>query len=132
MGSNPHGGDLFSCTIHLDQSIDAKIECKLTWHCCICCNPAKGRVDFEDEWLLKSSFITKDEMKACQLTKTKLPQKKIYIYILIKHINNYNKTYLSQSCFGESHGLVVKADGSRSRGRGFEPCHRILDGCKRC
>jgi hypothetical protein len=23
---------------------------------------------------------------------------------------------------------VVKADGSRSRGRGFEPRHRILDG----
>jgi hypothetical protein len=26
-------------------------------------NPAKGRVDFEDDWLIKSSFITKDEMK---------------------------------------------------------------------
>jgi hypothetical protein len=22
----------------------------VTWHCCICCNPANGRVDFE-EWL---------------------------------------------------------------------------------
>ena len=22
----------------------------LTWHCCICCTPANGRVDFE-EWL---------------------------------------------------------------------------------
>jgi hypothetical protein len=40
-----------------------KIEWKLTWHCCIYCNPAKGRVDFEDGWLIKSSFITKDEMK---------------------------------------------------------------------
>jgi hypothetical protein len=39
------------------------------------CNPAKGRVDFMDGWLLKSSFIKKDEMKACQLTRTKLPQK---------------------------------------------------------
>jgi hypothetical protein len=29
-------------------------------------------------------------------------------------------------------GLVVKADGSRSRGCGFEPRHRILDGCKEC
>jgi hypothetical protein len=56
--------------------MEAKIEWKLTWHCCICCNPEKGRVDFEDGWLIKSSFITKDEMKACQLTKTKLPQKK--------------------------------------------------------
>ena len=57
--------------------MEAKIEWKLTWHCCICCNPAKGRVDFEDGWLIKSSFITKDEMKACQLTRNKLPQKKI-------------------------------------------------------
>ncbi len=41
----------------------AKIEWKLTRHCCICCNPAKGRVDFEDCWLIKPSIITKDEMK---------------------------------------------------------------------
>jgi hypothetical protein len=27
---------------------------------------------------------------------------------------------------------VVKADGSLSRGCGFKPRHRILDGCKRC
>jgi hypothetical protein len=27
------------------------------------CNPAKGRVDNEDGWLIKSNFITKDEMK---------------------------------------------------------------------
>ena len=33
---------------------------------------------------------------------------------------------------GESHDLVVKADGSWSRGFGFEPLHRILDGCKQC
>ena len=29
------------------------------------------------------------------------------------------------------HGLVVKADGSRPRGCGFKPWHRILYGCKR-
>jgi hypothetical protein len=46
----------------LDQKPGAKIKWKLTWHC-ICCNPAKERVDFEDGWLIKSSFITKDEMK---------------------------------------------------------------------
>jgi len=40
-----------------------KLSGKLTWHCCICCNPAKGRVDFEDGWPIKPSFITKDEMK---------------------------------------------------------------------
>jgi hypothetical protein len=38
----------------------AKIKGKLTWHCCIV---PKGRVEFEDGWLIKSSFITKDEMK---------------------------------------------------------------------
>jgi hypothetical protein len=57
------GSNHFSGTIHLDQKPGAKIKWKLTWYCCICCNPAKGRVDFEDGWLLKSSFITKDEMK---------------------------------------------------------------------
>ena len=76
MGSNPHCGDHFSCTIHLDQSMKTKIEWKLPWHCCICCNYAKGRVDFEDSWLIKSSFI-RMKWKACQLTRTKFPQKKI-------------------------------------------------------
>jgi hypothetical protein len=33
-------------------------------------------VDFEDGWLRKSSFITKDEMIACQLTRTKLLPKR--------------------------------------------------------
>jgi hypothetical protein len=33
-------------------------------------------VDFEDGWLIKSSFITKDEHEACQLTRTKVQQKK--------------------------------------------------------
>ena len=32
-----------------------------TWHCCVCCNPANGRADFGDGWLIISSFITKDE-----------------------------------------------------------------------
>ncbi len=56
--------------------MEAKTEWKLTRHCCKSCNPEKGKVDFEDSWLIKSSFITKDEMKAFQLTRTKLPQKK--------------------------------------------------------
>jgi hypothetical protein len=29
----------------------------------MCCNPAKGRVEFEDGWLIKSSFITKKKKK---------------------------------------------------------------------
>jgi hypothetical protein len=47
--------------------LDKKLGWKLTWHCCICCNPAKERVDFEDGWLIKSSFIAKDEMKLVSL-----------------------------------------------------------------
>jgi hypothetical protein len=42
----------------------------------MCCNPAKGRVEFVDGWLIKSSFLTKDEMKACQLTWTKIQQQR--------------------------------------------------------
>jgi hypothetical protein len=42
----------------------------------MCCNPAKGRVEFEDGWLIKSSFITNDEMNACRLTRTKIQKQK--------------------------------------------------------
>jgi len=35
----------------------------------MCCNPANEWVEFEDGWLIKSNFITADEMKACQLTR---------------------------------------------------------------
>ncbi len=34
-------GDHFSCTIHLDQKHGSKNCGKLTWHFCMCCNPAK-------------------------------------------------------------------------------------------
>jgi hypothetical protein len=42
----------------------------------MCCNPAKGRVEFEDGWLIISIFITMDEMKACQQTRTKIKNPK--------------------------------------------------------
>jgi hypothetical protein len=29
----------------------------------MCCNPANGRVDFEDGWLKKFGFITEEAMK---------------------------------------------------------------------
>jgi hypothetical protein len=45
------------------KSLEQKIDWKLTWHCCMCYNPSKGRVDFEDRWLIKPSFLTKDEVK---------------------------------------------------------------------
>jgi hypothetical protein len=55
--------------------MEANIEWKLTWHCRMCCNPANGRVNLKDIWLIKFSLITKDEMKACQLTMTKVSPK---------------------------------------------------------
>jgi hypothetical protein len=42
------------------------------WHCCMCRNPANGRVDF---LLTNKIFVTKDKMKACELTRTKVPKK---------------------------------------------------------
>jgi hypothetical protein len=48
--SNPIYGDNFSGTLHLDQSFEQNLWKILTWHYCVCCNPANGRVDFE-EWL---------------------------------------------------------------------------------
>ncbi len=54
--------------IWIKKKPGAKIEWKLTWHCCICCNPAKGGVDFKAGWLIKSSFIIKDEMKLVSKT----------------------------------------------------------------
>jgi hypothetical protein len=43
----------------------------------MCCNPARGRVEFEEGRLIKSSFITKDKIKACQLIRTKIKEQKI-------------------------------------------------------
>jgi hypothetical protein len=54
----------------------AKTVENFSWHCCMCCNPANGRADFEDDWFIKLSFITMDEMKACQLTRTKTQKNK--------------------------------------------------------
>jgi len=36
-----------------------------TWHCCMCCYPANGRVDFEDGWLAykNHNFIVKKNIK---------------------------------------------------------------------
>jgi hypothetical protein len=49
--------------------------------------------DFEDGWLIKSSFITKDEHEASQLTRIKVQQQKNnnnhdHLYIVIKWIRN--------------------------------------------
>jgi len=48
-GFNPLLRRPFSGTIDLDQKLGAKRDDEMfqtTCHCCICCNPANGRVDF--------------------------------------------------------------------------------------
>jgi hypothetical protein len=64
------------------KSMKAKIVEKVTWHCCVCCNPAKGRVEFEDGWLIKSSFITKDEMKSLSANQDQKKNKKKKLYLV--------------------------------------------------
>ena len=76
MGSNPPLRRPFSGTIHLDQKPGAKIEWRLTWDCGICCNPSKGRVDFEDGWLIKSSFITEGWNEVLSANQDQIPTKK--------------------------------------------------------
>ncbi len=66
---------IYHAPLNWIKSMKAKIVKKVTWHCCMCCNP-KGRVEFEDSWRIKSSFITKDEMTACQLTRIKIQKKR--------------------------------------------------------
>jgi hypothetical protein len=57
VGSNPDCGDHIYALFIWIKSMEVIIEWKLTWHCYICWNPAKKRVDFEFRWLIKSSFI---------------------------------------------------------------------------
>ncbi len=51
---------IYSGNIHLDQKPGVEINLELLHMHAIL---QKGRVDFEDGWFIKSSFITKDEIK---------------------------------------------------------------------
>jgi hypothetical protein len=71
--------------------------------------------------ILLSGFHGKKKVcKNTYFVETSKPKFKTEIYKLVLEIE------------GESHSLVVKADGSRSKCRGFESRHRILDGWKQC
>jgi hypothetical protein len=73
---------IFSGTIHLDQSLESKIEWKLTCYCSKYCNHVKGRVDFKDVWLKKSSLIwMKLKLARTQFPPKKIQREKIVIYI---------------------------------------------------
>ena len=74
---NLHYGDHLSGTIHLDHSLEQKLWKTLTWHCCMCCNPANGRVDFEE--CLAYKIQLHGYRMNCQISETKIP-KKLYIY----------------------------------------------------
>ena len=49
-----------------------------------------------------------------------------------KYVSSKTIFPLNNEWKARSHGLVVKADDSWSKGLEFEPRHHILDGCKRC
>jgi hypothetical protein len=51
-----------------------------TWHCYMCYNPTNGSVNFEDGWLIKFSFITKNGLEQ-QPQKLKFSMKMLLIYI---------------------------------------------------
>jgi hypothetical protein len=42
----------------------------------MCCNPAKGRVEFEDGWLIKPSFITKGRNESLSANQDQNPTTK--------------------------------------------------------
>jgi len=63
------------CDIFSIVTANTKHKAVSSWHYCICCNPGKWRVDFEDGWLIKSSFITKDEMKSLSANQDQNPTK---------------------------------------------------------
>jgi len=107
VGSNPCCGDHFFKHYSFgSKPWKQKLSGKLAWHCWMCCNPANGRVEFEDVWLIKPSFITMDEMKACQLTRTKSspPQKK-------KKINKKNNQNQNNFCVRKKCGRTLALDG---------------------
>ena len=48
----------------------------LTWHCCMCSNPANGMVDIEELLAHKIQLVVENEMRAHQPTETTMSHKK--------------------------------------------------------
>ena len=68
----------------------------LTWHCCMCCNPTNGRVDFE-EWSAYKNSATWYWMN-CKLVSWLRPKSnnKKYLYsILLSNLNVLNLLILN-------------------------------------
>jgi hypothetical protein len=98
-GLKPHFGDHFLGSIHLDQSLEQKLWKNLTWHCCMCCKPANGRVDFE-EW---SAYQI--QLHGTEWIVTKVPplppQKKRTNYIVLNSdsltVSLWNRCYIQKN-----------------------------------
>ncbi len=67
----------FSCAINLDQKQGSKNCEKLYWHCCtMCYNPTIERAEFQDGWLIKSSFLTThNENESLSADQDQIPKK---------------------------------------------------------
>jgi hypothetical protein len=56
-------------------------------------NPANIKVELGNGWLIRPSFITIDEMKACQLTGIQIQQKKILYLFKLDMVNDLVNQY---------------------------------------
>jgi len=72
----------------------------------MCCNPANGRVEFWGQLAFKSSFITKNKMKACQLTRTKIQQKCYLLIVVIQLRRNPKLCPALISTWRIFHGVI--------------------------
>ena len=65
VGSKPNCDDHFWVPFFKEKNMDKNmLKARLTWHCCVCCNLAKGRVGIE-EWLVSklSSMVVKKKIR---------------------------------------------------------------------
>ncbi len=85
LGSHLHNGDHFSGTIHLDQSMELKQWKTQTWHYHMCCNPANGCVDFEEQLAYKIQLNGK--RLNCKLVSRLRPKSKKKTYTLVLFLN---------------------------------------------
>ena len=86
----------------------------LTWHCCMCCNPANGRVDIEELLAYKIQLHgVMNEMRACQPTETNVPQKNSFFLNIIQEIFLRKNTTTNKMTFSSIRKRVERILSSR-------------------
>ncbi len=68
------------------------------------CNHANGRVDYEDSWVIKCRFTTKDAHEACQLKRTKVqPIKTADVFLSLSLSLSQNTTHAHKHTHKHTH-----------------------------